>query len=92
MGNEIIILKNKTNKKYNDMVDFVLYQGILKTWKFKVNSILILENEIIVKIKINYCTIELSTNDFMFSLRLHDNGYVNAFDIECYCKGGYYNE
>ena len=88
MENEIILLKNKTDKKYNKFVDFTLKTGISKGWRFNICSVVITNNSILVTLVINDYSVIISSNDFDFSLCFHNRIYINHLEIQKYCKRG----
>lgn len=75
MENEIILYKNKTNKKYNDTVDFILNQAILKGWRLMIDNVLISNNNIIVSIPLYNYSVIITPKDFLFSLCFHNRIY-----------------
>lgn len=92
MENNIVLLKNKTNKKFNDMVDFILNQSIQKGWQLTVDSVLISKNNIIATVVLNNNIIKISPDDFDFSLCFNNRIYINQMEIQKYrLKGGEYN-
>lgn len=85
MDNEIILYKNKTNKKYNDTIDFILNQAILKGWRLTFDTANVLKNNIIITLKLNNDIIEISADDFVFSLCFHNKIHINHLEIQKYC-------
>ena len=93
MDNEIIIYENKTNRKYNDVIDFILNNAIAKGWRLVVDDVLILKNNIIVTIVLDRYSIKITPNDFVFSLCFHNKIYISHLETQKYCsKEVKYNE
>ena len=88
MENEIRILKNKTNKKYNDSIDFIIEQGILKGWVFTIHSVLILKNDVLITLILNHDVISISAKDFIFSIGFHNRIFINHLEIQKYISKG----
>ena len=86
MENEILLFKNKTNKKYNDTVDFILNQAILKRWRLTFDTANILKNNIIITLKLNNDIIEISSDDFEFSLCFNNRIHITHLEIQNYCS------